>query len=87
SIRSRLRKDGLSQRCALANNLPANAADCVKADHAAGQWSNTVATVKGRMPLWPLSTTKSSCKSNGLRAPAQSPMHAAILASAGKLAG
>ena len=27
------RKDGRSQRCALANNLPANAADCVKAVH------------------------------------------------------
>jgi hypothetical protein len=30
---STLRKDGRSQRCALANNLAANAADMVKAVH------------------------------------------------------
>jgi len=31
-----LRKDGRSQRCALANNLAANAADMVKAVHQGG---------------------------------------------------
>ena len=52
---------------------------CVKAVHGAAQWSNTVATVKGRMPM-PAAIHRPSplAKSNGLRAPARSPMHAAV---------
>jgi hypothetical protein len=41
---SNLRKDGRSQRCALANNLAANAADMVKAGHGGTMmfWAGTV---------------------------------------------
>jgi hypothetical protein len=41
-----LRKDGRSQRGALANNLAANAADMVKAVHRAGECAKCPAAVK-----------------------------------------
>jgi hypothetical protein len=48
---SNLRKDGRSQRCALANNLAANAADMVKAVHDERTMMRCVGTVKARKAL------------------------------------